>query len=412
VLPMAVALMAALAAVCWAPSLTGYRTDRTNLAASRTQEVADLPLARGRAGTPLMKEGKERGIRGTLQARLVGVGSATPAQRITNVQLEGVVDTSDEWIQQRTGISARHLLAPGEGLADLSVEAATKALEHAGVAAEDVELVILASSSPDDMFGDAAYVAQKVGCGNAAAFDLTAACSGFMFAVSTAGQFLHTGHHRTALVVGADALSRWVDWSDRNTCVLFGDGAGAVVMKTAEAHQRPGILGYEMRSDGAGRCHLNLGYSGESVHLTDTSGEGEGEVVAEVTKGEYKPIGMNGKRVYQFATSKAPAVLQEALDAAQVSVEDVDWLLLHQANIRIIEIVAEKLGIPMSKVLTNLKEHGNTSAGTIPLCLDEAVKSGQVKNGDVVAMAGFGAGLSWGAAVIRWEGPEAVEVSE
>jgi len=317
-----------------------------------------------------------------------------------------VVDTSDDWIVQRTGISARHLLAPGEGLADLGIAAATKALQHAQVEAEEVELVILASSSPDDMFGDAAHIAKEVGCKNAAAFDLTAACSGFMFAVATAAQFLHTGHHRTALVVGADALSRWVDWSDRNTCVLFGDGAGAVVMKTAEAHQRPGVLGYEMRSDGAGRKNLNLGYQGPSVHLTD---EAEGEVVAEVTKGEYQPIGMNGKKVYQFATSKAPQVLREAIDAAGVKVEDIDWLLLHQANIRIIEIVAEKLGIPMSKVLTNLEEHGNTSAGTIPLCLDDAVKQGRVRNGDVVAMAGFGAGLSWGAAVVRWEGPE-VEV--
>ena len=194
-------------------------------------------------------------------------------------------------------------------------------------------------------------------------------------------------------MVGADALSRWVDWSDRNTCVLFGDGAGAVVMTAASSQADCGVLGFEMHSNGQGRCDLNLGYSGSERALAS---------IGQVTSGSYANIAMNGKEVYKFATSSVPAVLGEALDNAGMTADDVDWLLLHQANIRIMETVAKKLGIPMEKVLSNLDEYGNTSAGSIPLALDEAVRSGKVKEGDIVATAGFGAGLSWGAAIIRW----------
>ena len=221
-------------------------------------------------------------------------------------------------------------------------------------------------------------------------------------------------------MIGADSLSRWVDWTDRNTCVLFGDGAGAVVMKSAPADEqarraRPGtrtastarpptarlrrlssqagLLGYEMHSNGEGRCDLNLGYDGEPSAIS---------TVAQVTGGRYGRIAMNGKEVYKFATARAPEVLAEALGTAGISADEVDWLLLHQANIRIMETVAKKLKIPMDKVLTNLDEYGNTSAGSIPLALDAAVHAGKVKPGDVVAMAGFGAGLSWGAAIVRW----------
>ena len=307
---------------------------------------------------------------------------------------EELVDTNDEWISKRTGIGARHLLQPGETLSGLAVTAMQNALENAGVDPEEVDLVIMAPSSPDDLFGDAAFVAREVGATGAVAFDLTAACSGFLFGVNTASQFLHNGAYKTAVVIGADALSRWVDWSDRNTCVLFGDGAGAVVMKSAESDAECGVLGFEMHSNGAGRCDLNLGYDGDSRELLPSIGS--------VTTGEYAPIAMNGKEVYKFATSKVPEVLREGLANAGVEASDVDWLLLHQANIRIMETVANKLGIPMEKVITNLVEYGNTSAGSIPLALDEAVRSGKVKKGDVIACAGFGAGLSWGSAVIRW----------
>jgi len=313
---------------------------------------------------------------------------------VTNEQLSSVVETSDDWISQRTGIRQRHLLAPGEGLSTLAARAAQKALESSGVDAASVELVVLATSSPDDLFGDAAHVAREVGATGAVAFDLTAACSGFLFGVTTASQFLHTGAYKTALVIGADALSRWVDWSDRNTCVLFGDGAGAVVLQAAvDGEGEEGVLGFALHSNGAGRPDLCLGYAGAERPLAS---------VASVTTGTYAPISMVGKEVYKFATSRVPEVVGEALENAGVTADEVDWLLLHQANIRIMETVAKKLKIPMSKVINNLDEYGNTSAGSIPLALDAAVRAGKVKKGDVIAMAGFGAGLSWGSAVVRW----------
>merc|ERR1712070_686057 len=218
--------------------------------------------------------------------------------------LEELVDTNDEWISKRTGIGARHLLQPGETLSGLAVTAMQNALENAGVDPEEVDLVIMATSSPDDLFGDAAFVAREVGATGAVAFDLTAACSGFLFGVNTASQFLHNGAYKTAVVIGADALSRWVDWSDRNTCVLFGDGAGAVVMKSCEEGEGAGLLGYEMHSNGAGRSNLNLSYDGDEVDLAS---------ITSVTSGDYKSIAMNGKEVYKFATSCVPEVLGEAL---------------------------------------------------------------------------------------------------
>jgi 3-oxoacyl-[acyl-carrier-protein] synthase-3 len=236
-------------------------------------------------------------------------------------------------------------------------------------------------------------VASLIGAKNAVAFDLTAACSGFLFAMTTAGQFLHNGAYKTALIIGGDVLSRWVDWSDRNTCVLFGDGAGAAVLRSAAEGEESGVLGYEMHSNGSGRVDLNLGYGPEQKALAE---------VATVSDGDYGKIAMNGKEVYKFATTCVPKVVKEALDNAGVEAEDLDWLLMHQANIRIMETVAKKLKIPMDKVIHNLDEFGNTSAGSIPLALDQAVREGQVKPGDLVAVAGFGAGLSWGAAVIRW----------
>jgi len=331
--------------------------------------------------------------RSKLRAKLVGIGSCAPDTKVTNGQLEEVVETSDEWISQRTGIRSRHLLAPGEFSSELGSKSAERALEMAGVKAEDVELVIFATSSPDDMFGDAPHVARMVGAKNAVAFDLTAACSGFLFGVTTASQFLHSGAYKTALVIGGDALSRWVDWSDRNTCVLFGDGAGAVVLQAAESDEESGVLGYELHSNGAGRQELTLQYSGSPRELAS---------ITSVTNGKYSPIAMNGKEVYKFATTCVPRVLKEALDNAGVTADEVDWLVLHQANIRIMETVAKKLGVPMEKVVTNLDEYGNTSAGSIPLALDAAVRSGQVKKGDLLAVAGFGAGLSWGACIVRW----------
>lgn len=327
--------------------------------------------------------------RGLLGASPVGIGSCAPETVVSNDDLADLVDTSDEWIAQRTGIRRRRVLRSSESLTDMASEAGKRALAHACVAPESLDLVILATSSPDDLFGDAAAVAEAVGAKNAVAFDLTAACSGFLFGLVTGSQFLHTGAYETALVVGADALSRWVDWSDRGTCILFGDGAGAVVMKKSDS---PGVLGFEMKSNGADRRHLRLPYSGRERPLNDV----------QLSTGSYDPISMNGREVYKFATREVPSILEDALKNAGLTVQDVDWLLLHQANVRIMETVADRLGIPFDKVITNLAEHGNTSAASIPLALDAAVKNGQVKPGHVIACAGFGAGLSWGAAVFRW----------
>ncbi|CAN0141042.1 unnamed protein product [Ascophyllum nodosum] len=330
-----------------------------------------------------------------LKSRAVGIGSSTPATVLPNSDLEDLVDTSDEWIATRTGIRRRHILSPGQGISDLAIDAAKKALSLAGIDGKDIDLVVMATSSPDDMFGDACLVARAVGATGAVAFDLTAACSGFLFGLVTASQFLNSGTYKKSLVIGADALSRWVDWDDRNSCILFGDGAGAMVLEAAEAEDSAGLLGFSLHSDGAGHESLMLEYDGKERALGDKYA---------VTTGHYGTLGMNGREVYKFATREVPKVLMEALDNAGMTVEEVDWLLLHQANIRIMEVVASRIGMPMEKVIANLEEYGNTSAGSIPLALDEAVRSGKVKSGDVIACAGFGAGLSWGAAVIRWSG--------
>lgn len=349
---------------------------------------------------------------GPLKCRPIGIGSAAPKTVITNVDLESVVETNDEWIRTRTGISERRvLLHPNadydvekdgefESIRTLASDAARNALEMSGLSPDDIDLVIVATSSPDDMFGDATSVAAALGCVNAVAFDLTAACSGFLFGAVTAGQFLtNDGNtYKNAIVVGADALSRWIDWEDRNSCILFGDGAGAVVLTSTDDVADAGILGSSVHSNGLGYKDLNCRYEGTPVQVA-TPGEG-----TQLGSGSYKNLAMNGNEVYKFATRQVPKVIKEALDAADMEVEDVDWLLLHQANIRIMETVASRLGIPMEKVITNLSKYGNTSAGSIPLALDEAVRTGQVKEGDVIACAGFGAGLSWGSAIFKWGG--------
>jgi len=274
---------------------------------------------------------------GPLNCRLVGIGSAAPKTILTNSDLESVVETSDEWISSRTGISQRRvLLHPTKGgestdegeeeesIKTLAADAAKSALEMSKVSPEDIDLVLVATSSPDDMFGDATSVAAALGCKNAVAFDLTAACSGFLFGSVTAGQFLtNTGNtYKNAIVVGADALSRWIDWDDRNSCILFGDGAGAVVLSSTDDYA--GILGSSVHSNGLGYNELNCGYAG-SPRLVETPGEG-----TVLSTGSYNRLAMNGKEVYKFATREVPKVINEALEAADMSVEDVDWLLLHQ----------------------------------------------------------------------------------
>ncbi|MFQ6538515.1 MULTISPECIES: beta-ketoacyl-ACP synthase III [Aphanothece] len=326
---------------------------------------------------------------------LVGCGSAVPVASVTNQQLSERVDTSDAWIRSRTGIAARRVSGPGEPLSHLATRAAAAALEHAGWRAEEVDLILLATSSPDDLFGTAPLVQGNLGAIQAVAFDLTAACSGFLFALITAGQYIAGGSVRRALVIGADQLSRWVDWDDRSTCVLFGDGAGAVAVEAC-APQQSGLLGFRMRSDGTRNSCLTLA---QTTHQEPLLGD------LTTQRGGFAPIQMNGQEVYKFAVREVPAILSELLEATGTRADQLDWLLLHQANQRILDAVAERFAVPSEQVLSNLAHYGNTSAATIPLMLDEAVRDGRVRPGHLLASSGFGAGLSWGAALLRWSGP-------
>jgi 3-oxoacyl-[acyl-carrier-protein] synthase-3 len=322
---------------------------------------------------------------------MTGCGSATPAQFLSNEELSQIVETSDEWIKSRTGIGKRHLADQSVSLSQLAAQAAIKALEMAQVSPSDIDLILLATSTPDDLFGSAAQVQSQIGANRAIAFDLTAACSGFLVALVTATQFIRTGTYRNVLVIGADVLSRWVDWNDRATCVLFGDGAGAVLCQANDT--KDNILGFELHSDGSQNGSLNLAYQGEELPLKEG---------VRVQKGTYKPLTMNGREVYRFAVAKVPEVIEKALYRANLTTSDIDWLVLHQANQRIMDAVSERLKLPPEKVISNLSEYGNTSAASIPLALDEAVRSGKVKKGDIIASSGFGAGLTWGGIIFRW----------
>lgn len=330
-----------------------------------------------------------------LRCKPIGVGACAGQSVIKNNVFESLVDTNDEWISKRTGIKSRHTIASGSSLRDIAIKSSIDALENAGVKAIDIDLVIVATSSPDDLFGDAASVASAIGASKAAAFDITAACSGFVFGMVTASQFMHTGAYKKVLVVGADALTRFLDWKDRSTCILFGDGAGAIVMESSDSVEESGLLGFALHSDGDRYCNLQLKFQQEFKELGNID-------KSIVDQGQYGKLGMNGPEVYKFAVNEVPDVIAEALRNAGLKASDLDWLLLHQANIRIMEHASQVLGVPMSKVLRNIEEYGNTSAGSIPLALAEAVKAGKVKKGDIIAVAGFGAGLSWASAIIKW----------
>jgi 3-oxoacyl-[acyl-carrier-protein] synthase III len=326
----------------------------------------------------------------TIGIAIAGSGAAVPSTALTNHQLARLVDTSDEWIASRTGIRERHLAAPQRSLSSLAAEAGQKAIAMAGMTPADIDLIVLATSTADDLFGSASQVQAQIGATRAVAFDLTAACSGFIFGLVTAAQFIRTGVYRNVLLVGADIMSRWVDWDDRRTCVLFGDGAGAVVL---QASNRDRLLGFEMCSDGTQNGCLNVAYQAQPRPLIDDIA---------VARGQYQPIIMSGQEVYKFAVKKVPEVVEKALFRAHLTSDRLDWLLLHQANQRILDAVAKRLNIPEEKVLSNLANYGNTSAASIPLVLDEAVRQGKIKPGDMIATSGFGAGLTWGAAIFEW----------
>ena len=318
-----------------------------------------------------------------IYARIAGTGSFLPGSPVSNDDLVARgIDTSDEWIVTRSGIRARHLAAADVGASDLARIAAERAIEAAGCEADDIDLVIVATSTPDYIFpSTAALVQSKLGIRNGGpAFDVQAVCSGFVYALSIAEKFIRSGSHKRALVIGAEVFSRILDWSDRATCVLFGDGAGAVVL---EASERPGILSSALHADGS---HHPI--------LCVPGGVASGQVIGDPF------LRMDGQAVFKFAVKVLGDVAQEVLDIAGEGNESVDWLVPHQANIRIIQATAKRLGLPMERVVTTVDHHGNTSAASIPLALDEAVRGGMVRPGHRVIIEGVGGGFTWGAALI------------
>jgi 3-oxoacyl-[acyl-carrier-protein] synthase-3 len=324
------------------------------------------------------------------RARIIGTGSYLPARVLTNVDLEQRVDTSDAWIVERTGIRERRIADATEQCSDLATAAGRAALTAAGITGRDLDLVLVATATPDMAFPSTACLVQRaLGCGPVPAFDLSAACSGFVYALTVGDQFIRAGSARTVLVIGAEVLSRIVDWSDRTTCVLFGDGAGAVVLQATE--------------DGRGILSSHLHAEGEMADLLMVAAPGKrnpgtGEVFA--LEGEL--IRMRGNETFRVAVRMLGEVVAEALAANAMVPEDLDLLIPHQANIRIIEATAKRLGMSMDSVVVNLDRVGNTSAASIPIALDEAVRSGRVRAGQNILLEAFGGGLTWGAVMMRW----------
>jgi 3-oxoacyl-[acyl-carrier-protein] synthase III len=316
---------------------------------------------------------------------ITGLGAYAPQRVLTNNELSTIVDTSNEWILERTGIRERRIAAPEEALTDLALPAARTALAQAGVEAKDVDLLLCATVTPDMMFPtSSALLADTLGAEDAAAYDLLAGCTGFMYALAQGYGMIAAGLAERALVVGGDVLSRILDWTDRSTLVLFGDGAGAVVLERVD---KRGFLGFELGADGGGGMHLSLPGSG-SRRIEDASANGF--------------VHMNGREVFKFATRVLVSSAQAVLERCNVSVDEVDVYVPHQANVRIMEHAAQKLGIPRERMVVNVDRYGNTSSGSIPLALEEAQGDGRLKEGDLVLMTGMGAGLTWGSALMRW----------
>lgn len=325
-----------------------------------------------------------------ISAGILGVGSYVPDRVLKNDDLEKMVDTSDEWISTRTGIKQRRIALPEQAASDIAIPAAKKALDAAKVLPKAIDLIIVATSTPDMHFPATACILQyKLKCTKAAAFDLSAACSGFIYALIVAQQFVNTGTAKYVLVVASEVLSKAVNWGDRETCVLFGDGAGAVVVGPVDKGY--GILSAHLAAEGAGWDLLTLPGAGSRIPLT----------VESVRNGKHF-ISMNGKEVFKFAAKVMEEGSLKTLELAGLSKEDISLLIPHQANIRIIEHAAKKLGLPMEKVMVNIHKYGNTSASSIILAMDEALEQGLINTGDNILTIAFGAGLTWGAAVIRW----------
>jgi 3-oxoacyl-[acyl-carrier-protein] synthase-3 len=321
---------------------------------------------------------------------IIGTGYYVPEKILTNFDLENMVDTNNEWIVDRTGISERRIADENVPTSEIAIHAAENALKNAGVSPKEIDLIIFATLTPDTVIPSAACIIQnKLKAVNAAAFDLSAACSGFVYGISVGSQFIKSGMYKKVLVVAAETLSKLVNWEDRNTCILFGDGAGAAVLSKVEDGY--GILGIELGADGSGGDFLNVPASG-SLHPATTK----------TIEDKLHYIHMNGSEVFKFAIKIMGEAAMKSLDVAGLKPNDIDCLIPHQANIRIIKSAAKRLNLPMDKVVVNVDKYGNTSAASIPIALSEAVESGRIKKGDVVVLVGFGAGLTWASCVMKW----------
>jgi 3-oxoacyl-[acyl-carrier-protein] synthase III len=326
-------------------------------------------------------------------AHITGWGMAVPERVLTNHDLAQMVDTSDEWIRSRTGIGERHIASPNQSTATLAVDAAIKALTVAKLAPDQVDLIIVASATPEHIFpATACLVQDQIGAIKAGAFDLSAACSGFLYALNMATQAIRSGSLDNVLVIGAETLSKFTDWQDRNTCVLFGDGAGAFVLQSSD--QPGGILSAVLRSDGSGGDLLMIPAGGS--HLPASS---------ETVENRQHFIQMNGREVFRFATRVMAKATREAVEAAQLTMDDIKYIIPHQANQRIIDNAASQLEIPLERCIINLERYGNTSTASIPMAICEAVADGRIQLGDHMVMVAFGAGLTWASLVVQWSGP-------
>ncbi|MBW7469798.1 beta-ketoacyl-ACP synthase III [Marinobacter sp. M216] len=319
-------------------------------------------------------------------ARIAGTGSYLPENIVTNQDLEKMVDTTDQWIRERTGIERRHIALEGQTTVDLAEPAARQAIEAAGLAPEDIDLIVFATSTPDKIFPSCACILQaRLGIRGCPAFDIQAVCSGFVYALATAEKFIKTGTSKKALVIGAEVFSRIINWKDRGTCVLFGDGAGAVVL---EANEETGVLSTHIHADGQ--------YE-KLLHVPCGIADGYDQVKAGLAFVE-----MKGNEVFKVAVNTLGKIVDETLEANQMQKSDIDWLVPHQANLRIIAATAKKLNMPMDQVVVTVNEHGNTSAASIPLALDVAVRDGRIQRNDVLLLEAFGGGFTWGSALIRY----------
>ena len=325
-----------------------------------------------------------------MRMKIIGTGSALPKVTVSNKQIMDWVDTSDEWIRERTGIANRHL-STGETVASLAAEACEKALKQAGVKAEEVDMILLATCSPEYLLPCAAcQVQERIGAANAVAFDINAACSGFLFGLTTAQAYLQSGMYKKILIAGSEVLSKLMNWGDRSTCILFGDGAGAVLMEAAEDTQESRMISFSQGSDGA-----------KGMVLSCRDRWINNPLYKENIQEDFY-VQMDGQAVYRFATRQVPACIQDALQIASLTVEDIDLFILHQANARIIEAAAKRLHADIQKFPMNVDRMGNMSSATIPVLLDELNREGRLKRGDKLVLSGFGAGLTFGACVIVW----------